>query len=81
MRLYVGNLSRDVSEQELAELFAGAGVVSAASLAIDPQTGRSRGFGYVEMGSDADGARALERLQGQLLKGRPLAVNEALLVR
>jgi len=77
MRLYVGNLSRDVTEQQLAELFAGAGAVSGAMLAIDPQTGRSRGFGFVEMASDADGVRALERFQGHPLEGRPIAVNEA----
>ena len=77
MRLYVGNLAKDVTEQDLSELFAGAGTVSGISLVIDRATGRTRGFGFVEMGSDADGERALQRFNGHTLNGRPLVVNEA----
>ena len=77
MRLYVGNLAKDVTEQDLSELFAGAGTVSAISLVIDRATGNTRGFGFVDMGSDADGERALQRFNGHTLKGRPLVVNEA----
>lgn len=77
MRLYVGNLAKDVTEQDLSELFAGAGTVAGISLVIDRATGRTRGFGFVEMGSDADGERALQKLNGHPLKGRPLVVNEA----
>ena len=77
MRLYVGNLSKDVTEQELSELFAGAGTVVNAAVIADPSTGRSRGFAFVEMADGADGERALERFNGYSLKGRPLVVNEA----
>lgn len=77
VRLYVGNLAKDVTEQDLSELFAGAGTVAGISLVIDRATGHTRGFGFVEMGSDADGERALERFNGYTLKGRPLVVNEA----
>jgi cold-inducible RNA-binding protein len=77
VRLYVGNLAKDVSEQDLSELFATAGTVSGISLVVDRATGRTRGFGFVEMGSDADGERALQKLNGHTLKGRPLVVNEA----
>lgn len=77
MRLYVGNLAKDVTEQELSELFAGAGTVVGASLVIDRGTGKSRGFAFVEMGSPAEGERAMERFNGYTLKGRPLVVNEA----
>ena len=77
VRLYVGNLAKDVTEQDLAELFAGAGTVVGVSLVIDRGTGRTRGFGFVEMGSDADAERALQRFNGHTLKGRPLVVNEA----
>ena len=77
VRLYVGNLAKDVTEQDLAELFAGAGIVVGASLVIDRGTGRTRGFAFVEMGSDADAERALQRFNGHTLKGRPLVVNEA----
>ena len=77
MRLYVGNLAKDVTEQELTELFAGAGTVVGASLVIDRGTGKSRGFAFVEMASAPEGERAMERFNGHTLKGRPLVVNEA----
>lgn len=77
MRLYVGNLAKDVTEQDLGELFAGAGTVVGASLVIDRGTGKSRGFAFVEMATPVEGERAMERFNGHTLKGRPLVVNEA----
>ena len=77
MRLYVGNLSHDVTEHDLSELFASAGAVTAALIVTDRISGRSRGFGFVEMPVDADAERALQRFNGQTLKGRPIVVNEA----
>ena len=77
VRLYVGNLSKDVTEHDLSDLFAGAGTVVQASVVTDRATGKSRGFGFVELASDAEGERALERFNGYTLKGRPLVVNEA----
>lgn len=77
MRLYVGNLSKDVTEHDLSELFAGAGSVTGVSMVVDRVTGKTRGFAFVEMGSDGDAERALQRFNGYTLKGRPLVVNEA----
>ena len=77
MRLYVGNLSKDVTEHDLSELFAGAGTVVGVSLVVDRNSGQPRGFAFVEMGSDADAERALQRFNGHTLNGRPLVVNEA----
>lgn len=77
MRLYVGNLANDVSEQDLSELFSGAGTVTGISLVIDRDTGKTRGFGFVEMATDAEGERALQRFNGHTVRGRPLVVNEA----
>lgn len=77
MRLYVGNLDREVTEADLAELFGTAGAVVEAKLYMDRNHGQSRGFGFVTMGSAAEGERAMERFNGHVLKGRPLAVNEA----
>lgn len=77
MRLYVGNLDREVTQQELAELFASAGTVTDVVVVAHPDTGRPRGFAFVEMASDAEGERALQRFNGHALRGRPLVVNEA----
>ncbi|HVO32017.1 MAG TPA: RNA-binding protein [bacterium] len=77
MRLYVGNLEKDVTEQELSDLFASAGTVVSAVVVLHRDTGRPRGFGFVEMASDAEGERAMQRFNGHALKGRPLVVNEA----
>ena len=77
MRLYVGNLATDVTEHDLSELFSGAGSVTAISLVIDRDTGKTRGFGFVEMATDAEGERALQRFNGHTVRGRPLVVNEA----
>jgi cold-inducible RNA-binding protein len=77
VRLYVGNLANGVTEHELGELFAGAGTVSDVMLPVDRATGRTRGFAFVEMATDPEGERALQRFNGHTLGGRPLVVNEA----
>ena len=76
MKLYVGNLSFNTSEAQLRELFAAHGDVTSAALVMDRETGRPRGFGFVEM-SRADASRAIQNLNGKELGGRPLRVNEA----
>jgi len=77
MNIYVGNLPYNLSDDELREAFAEFGEVSSASIIMDRDTGRSKGFGFVEMPNDGDGASAIEGLNDQPLKGRPLRVNEA----
>ncbi len=76
-KLYVGNLSFDTSESELRDLFAQHGEVSSASLVMDRETGRPRGFGFVEMVDDGQANAAIEALNGQNVGGRDLTVNEA----
>jgi RNA recognition motif-containing protein len=75
--LYVGNLSFDVGEKELEELFASYGEVVSANVISDRQTGRSRGFGFVEMGQSDAAQKAIEDLDGKEFKGRNLTVNVA----
>jgi RNA recognition motif-containing protein len=77
MKLYVGNLSFSTSSQELQELFAQAGTVESASVVEDRDTGRSRGFGFVEMSSKEEGTAAIEQFNGKEINGRSLTVNEA----
>ena len=77
MKLYVGNLSFQTSSHELEELFASIGPVESASVVEDRETGRSRGFGFVEMSSQEDGEKAIAQLDGQEVSGRQLKVNEA----
>lgn len=77
MKLYVGNLSFDTSKNELQTLFAQTGTVESVSLIEDRETGRSRGFGFIEMSTKEEGAAAIEKLNGQELGGRLLKVNEA----
>jgi RNA recognition motif-containing protein len=77
MKLYVGNLSFQTSSEDLQELFAQAGTVESASVVEDRETGRSRGFGFVEMASDEEGKAAIEKFNGQEVNGRSLNVNEA----
>ncbi|MFN0120477.1 MAG: RNA recognition motif domain-containing protein [Blastocatellia bacterium] len=77
MKLYVGNLSFDVDGEQLAELFAEAGTVESASVVSDRDTGRSRGFGFVEMASKEEGEAAIARFNGVEINGRSLTVNEA----
>ena len=77
MKLYVGNLSFATSNSDLQELFASVGTVESASVVEDRDTGRSRGFGFVEMSSKEEGERAIEELNGKEVDGRELNVNEA----
>ena len=77
MKLYVGNLSFDTSSNEIQTLFAQAGTVESVSLIEDRETGRSRGFGFVEMSSGEEGATAIQRFDGQEVRGRALRVNTA----
>lgn len=77
MKLYVGNLSFQTSSQDLEALFAGIGTVESASVVEDRETGRSRGFGFVEMANQADGEKAIADLDGQDFAGRNIKVNEA----
>jgi len=76
-KLYVGNLSFDISEEELHRLFEPYGVVESAKLATDRDTGRSRGFGFVEMSNDSEAESAIAGLDGSAAGGRALVVNEA----
>jgi RNA recognition motif-containing protein len=77
MKLYVGNLSFQTSSSDLQELFAQAGTVESASVVEDRDTGRSRGFGFVEMSSKEEGQAAIAQLNGKEVGGRALTVNEA----
>jgi cold-inducible RNA-binding protein len=76
-KLYVGNLAFDATTKELEELFAQAGICESVAIITDRATGQSRGFGFVEMGSNADAQAAIQQLDGHELKGRALKVNEA----
>ena len=77
MKLYVGNLSFKTSSEDLQQLFAQAGTVESASVVEDRETGRSRGFGFVEMSSSEEGQAAIQQFNGRELNGRNLNVNEA----
>jgi RNA recognition motif-containing protein len=76
-KLYVGNLSFQTTSQELQELFAQAGTVESASVVEDRETGRSRGFGFVEMSTKEEGDAAIAQFNGKEVNGRALNVNEA----
>lgn len=76
-KLYVGNLSFNTTENELQELFSQAGAVQEVTLMQDKFTGKSRGFAFVTMGSEADAQTAITKFNGQTIEGRPLTVNEA----
>ncbi|HXJ22665.1 MAG TPA: RNA-binding protein [Polyangia bacterium] len=76
-RLYVGNLPYSVTELDLRELFAGLGTVTDAKIITDRETGRPRGFGFVEMSSDDEARKAIEELNGRDVQGRQVAVKEA----
>ena len=77
MRLYVGNLSFNTEEQQIEQLFATLGEVSSVRLIRDRDTGRSRGFGFVEMATEDQGRAACAQLDQQDFEGRRLTVNEA----
>ena len=76
-KLYVGNLSYNIRDDELQQAFAQYGSVSSAKVMMDRETGRSKGFGFVEMGSDAEAQAAINGMNGQALDGRAIVVNEA----
>ena len=76
-KLYVGNLSFNTTETDLQDLFAQAGAVSEVTLMQDKFTGKSRGFAFVTMGSEADAQKAITDFNGKTVEGRPLTVNEA----
>ena len=76
-KLYVGNLSFRVTSDELQDYFAGAGEVQSANIVMDRETGRSRGFGFVEMGSEDAANAAIAQFNGQEFDGRNMVVNEA----
>lgn len=76
-KLYVGNLPFNTTEQSLNELFADHGAVTSARIITDRETGRSKGFGFVEMSSADEAQGAIENLNGQEFQGRKLVVNEA----
>ncbi len=77
MKLYVGNLSFNTTNQDLNELFGAIGTVESSNVIEDRETGRSRGFGFVEMASEEDGQKAISELNGKEVDGRQLKVNEA----
>ena len=76
-KLYVGNLSFSVSSDDLGNFFSEAGTVESAKVIEDRETGRSRGFGFVEMSSPEEAQAAIEQFNGQDLEGRSIVVNEA----
>ena len=76
-KLYVGNLPYTVRDEDLQQSFSEFGSVSSAKVMMERDTGRSKGFGFVEMGSDAEAQSAIEGMNGQSLGGRSLVVNEA----
>src|SRR5436190_14399955 len=77
MKLYVGNLAFQTSSDDLQQLFAQAGTVESAAVVEDRDTGRSRGFGFVEMSTKEEGEAAIAQFNGQAVNGRNLNVNEA----
>ena len=76
-KLYVGNLSFRVTNEDLHDYFAAAGTVESANVVFDRETGRSRGFGFVEMASEDDANNAIAQFNGQEYDGRNMVVNEA----
>ena len=76
-KLYVGNLAYSVTDGALEQLFGQHGTVQSAQIIMDRDTGRSKGFGFVEMGSDQEAQAAIQALSGKEVEGRALTVNEA----
>ena len=76
-KLYVGNLPFNTTDEDLRQMFEAHGQVSAATIVLDRETGRPRGFGFVEMPNDAEGDAAVNALNGQQIGGRAVVVNEA----
>ena len=76
-KLYVGNLSYNITDRELEQMFSQFGTVDSAKVIMDRDTGRSKGFGFVEMSSDSEAQSAISALNGKEFEGRSLTVNEA----
>ena len=76
-KLYVGNLPDSATEQDLSDKFAACGTVESVKLITDRDTGRSKGFGFIEMASEAEAQAAIDSLNGSDYEGRPMKVNEA----
>jgi RNA recognition motif-containing protein len=76
-KLYVGNLTYSITDSELQEMFQAHGTVASAQVIMDRDTGRSKGFGFVEMGSDQEAQAAIAAMNGKDMGGRSLTVNEA----
>jgi RNA recognition motif-containing protein len=76
-KLYVGNLAYSVRDESLQSAFSQFGTVTSAKVMMDRESGRSKGFGFVEMGNDAEAQAAINGMNGQPLEGRPVVVNEA----
>jgi len=76
-KLFIGNLSFSVTNESLSSAFAKCGTVTSAKVITDRETGRSKGFGFVEMSNSDEGARAISELNGTNLDGRDINVNEA----
>ena len=76
-KLYVGNLSYGIGDSDLQQLFEPHGTVQSAQVIMDRDTGRSKGFGFVEMGSESEAQAAISALNGKEIEGRALTVNEA----
>ncbi len=76
-KLYVGNLAYSVRDESLHQAFSQFGAVTSAKVMMDRETGRSKGFGFVEMGSDSEAQAAINGMNGQALEGRAIVVNEA----
>lgn len=77
MKLYVGNIPHSMSDDELKQVFEASGTVVSAKIILDRDTGRSRGFGFVEMSNSQEGLSAIETFHGKEVNGRALTVNEA----
>jgi RNA recognition motif-containing protein len=77
MKLYVGNIKWTINDDQLKSTFSSTGNVVSASVVLDRETGRSRGFGFVEMASDEEGNKAIQLLNGKDIDGRALIVSEA----
>lgn len=77
MRIYVGNLANEATDEDLRSAFAGYGSVESATVVIDRFSGRSRGFGFVEMPNNSEAQAAIDGLNGKDLKGRTITVNQA----
>ena len=77
MNIYVGNLSYDMSEEDLRNSFEDHGAVDSAKIIMDRESGRSKGFGFVEMADNSEATAAIQELNEAMVNGRPLRVNEA----